>query len=194
MGEDTCPETLLFDLERLARFRQDAQEAITLAAILVTFGQAASSFKSDAGDQAYLQNVVTGIVTQSAIDTSPKGVEIIADGIQAALLLSNMPGETKERLRNNIIAAAKPGGPVYKLMSKRVRSAYLSVVKSGTIEESVGTRTIKDVLPRIKASAMKLRQLAIINRTTHITHYNRIIRKETKSCLPALLQAQLSLV
>ena len=105
----TCPETLLFDLGRLTQYKQEVKEATTLAAILVTFGQAAASFKSDAGGLTYLQNVAAKIVAQSDIDVSESGVEKIARGIEDAMLLINMPEETRKRLYTNIIAATKPG-------------------------------------------------------------------------------------
>ena len=155
---DLCPETLLFDVHRLAQLQQDFRAQNQAAALLTT----AIHWSNKADHKAIM-----------ALD------EVTLDALEPIVKKS-------EGAMTALRKCMEPNDPVHMLFGLRLRAVWAKLMRDGKITtECAFLRCIKPLFPKIDKAANRLLMLANLNRTVHLPTYNKLIREQAVALISA---------
>jgi hypothetical protein len=178
---ENSPETLLFDVHRLALLQAEFEYIVMAISMLITaenFLMGSSSRAITATDAVVLEHVAMQFVSESrrSIDVD----ETVSD-LCRTLERSSLSEEMKTKMPVVLLQCAMSTDTVYQIVRKRIRNLFLRIVKEGKVPENIGlTRKSAVMVPRIDKASTKLRNVANLNRNVHVNRYNLIILEEAQ--------------
>jgi hypothetical protein len=166
---EVSPETLLFDVHRLAMLQREFQLLVTSSTVLVSLGHFLKGGEEDVvariGEEilAPLQDLDTG-----------RMLEAIED------VMGHLPVDRRASAMNVATQCTSPADSVQKLIARRMRTIVAGVMREGqgrVLHETRFLQAAKPLFGRIERLATKLMALANLNRTVHLPTYNKLIGK-----------------
>ena len=173
-----APETLSFDVHRLASFEAEFRYCVLAATILLT----AANHITKAGGQAHLN-----AIAEHFLKESPGSSNMLMTPAQIKEVLLSHPHADMDAmvltLSKAFIQCAKPEDAVHQLMKQRMRALLVALAHQDintapqhTITTSIATLGAARLMwPRIRNMTSKLQKVANLNRRVHGELYNTII-------------------
>ena len=164
---EVTPETLLFDVHRLAFLQREFQFLVAASTMLVS---AANYLKDDA--------VVARIGEEILAPLHEMDYERVMEEISAVLV--DLPVERKQSVMHILTQCTSPADIVHKVITIRMRTLVGGIMSSGQARVLHETRFIQPAKPlfaRIQKLSTKLMSLANLNRTVRLPTYNMLIGK-----------------
>ena len=155
---DTLPETLSMDVHRLQTMQTEFNyltAATTTVAVVI----------SETRPTMQVIGNVSEILAE-AVDMDA-AVESIAE--------RHIPEPLRAKTRKAIEHCLAPTSPARKLIHLRLRKALRHMVLNKTAPPADIKREVRLLLPRLERLARKLTRLCELNRTVHLSTYNRLI-------------------
>jgi len=175
LKSDFCPETLLFDVHRLAQMQREFQYIVTAATILVTATHGISATKN-VTDMQVLAGISEIFVPESKLDVD---VEQTIIDIEKALERTTLSSENRLALVRALKQCAAPTDAVHQLLALRIKTFWSRIMKDGKVPVDLKfINSARALVPRIEKAAMKLMSLSNLNRTVHLPTYNKLIGEE----------------
>jgi hypothetical protein len=166
---EVSPETLLFDVHRLAMLQREFQLLAMSTTVLVTL---AHYLKGDGED--LIPRIGEEVLKPlQELDTG-RMAEAVGE------LLVHLPDDRRKGALNVLTQCTSPVDTVHKLIGRRMRTVIAALMSSGQTRVLHDTRSIQAAKPlfgRIQCLATKLMALANLNRTVHLPTYNKLIGK-----------------
>ena len=161
---DCVPETLLFDVHRLADFRSKFRSIVDAASLIITVTHAVKP------------GAIAGAVADlfaSDVDVPPSAASVF----DLAKRMSTAP--LPRSLEQALVNVVKPDDAVNKLVVYRVTKLLRSIVSSGggAVVPLDFIACAQKLIPRIEALGRRIYALASINRIVHTPTYNRLIEE-----------------
>jgi len=172
---DLCPETLLFDVHRLAILQREFQYIVTSATILVTATHGLGATKNVA-DMQLLSGISEMFVPEDKLDID---VDQTISEIGKVLERSTLSREGRQSLIRALTQCSVPSDAVHQLLALRMRTFWGRIMKDGKVPVDLKfINASRALIPRIEKAATKLMSLANLNRTVHLPTYNKLIGEE----------------
>jgi hypothetical protein len=166
---EVSPETLLFDVHRLAMLQREFQLLVMSTTVLITLAHYLK------GDEAELVPRIGEEILKPLQDLDTKRMaEAIGE------LLVHLPDDRRKGALNVVTQCTSPADMIHKLLGRRMRTVVAAVMLSGQGRVLHDTRFLQAATPlfgRIERLATKLMALANLNRTVHLPTYNKLIGK-----------------
>lgn len=170
---DMVPETLLFDVHRLASYQVEFHFLVTVTTMLVS---AAHYLGPNA---AIVARIGEEIIAPLRDQDQGRMLEAISGMLDQAAL----PVGCKEGVMHIVTQSSSPTDMVHKLMATRMKILVTSMVSSGNsrmLHEMRFMQAARPLFARIEQFADKLRSLTNMNRTVHLPTYNLLIGKAAR--------------
>jgi T-complex protein 11 len=169
---EAYPETLRFDVHRLAVLQAEFKYIALASAMLVTVGNRLAATRNPADAQ------ILGVIAETFVPDARTVIDVeqtVAD-IGKALEGSSLTPEAQDALVRQLLQCAKPTDAVNQLLTQRTRAFWSRIDQDGQVPADVQFMSAaKGLVPRIGKAASKLSGVAKLNRSVHVLHYNRII-------------------
>jgi hypothetical protein len=157
---ETCPETLLLDVDHIQRFQEELHYIVTSATVLIR-----------AGHVAGMNDNLMVLSSQLA-----QKVDIYE---AASATLKNV--DVKAILRQ----ASDKEDPVYKLMGCRIRTQFTKVLNGMTTDPSAFPVVLREIFPLIAKSASEIKRVADVCKLVHGSTFDVIIGQHIKKRKPS---------
>lgn len=168
--EDKCPETLLFDVHRLAMLQQEFQYIVKSTIIILLVTQSITSTKN-VSDLELLSNI-------NDLFANEIKLENVDFEINEILKLSTLTKENIMILINSYNNSTSPTDKLYKLIYFKIINIFRYFIIHGTIPMNT-VKAIEKIIPLIIKTSTKILSLANLNRTVHQLTYNKLIKDES---------------
>jgi hypothetical protein len=163
---DMLPETLLFDLHRLAHLQVEFQLLTTASTMLIS----AANYLNTEGA------VVARIGEEIFAPLQEMDMGRVMDSISG--VLEHLPTARKQGVTHVLMQCSSPADMVHKIMARRMRTLLACIMQTGQTRVLQDTRFMQAARPmfvRIEQLATKLTSLSNLNRTVHLPTYNKLI-------------------
>ena len=166
---EVSPETLLFDVHRLAMLQREFQLLAMSTTVLITLAH-------------YLKGDELELVPRIGEEILKPLQELDTGRMAEAVgeLLVHLPDDRRKGALNVLTQCTSPVDMVHKIVGRRMRTVVAALMSSGQSRVLHDTRSIQAAKPlfgRIERLATKLMALANLNRTVHLPTYNKLIGK-----------------
>ena len=165
---ETCPETLLLDVNRLSLYRQEYEYIITSTTIIAILSHAIIT--NNIVDSQLLTNIIEYFKPETKLKINLN--QTITD-ITTFLEESSLNQSNKEiilRILKNL--ENYTSSDVYKIIDKRVKTLCKEIMKTGKVPDNINVA--RHLLPRIEKLILKLLSLTKINWLVHLPVYNKL--------------------
>lgn len=170
---DMCPETLLFDVHRLAMLQREFQYIVTSVTMCITV-MAKIKTTRKTSDLNVLPKITNLFTSKEILEINSE--QTIVD-INEILKESSLSQEDKQTLYKSLNQCMSPTDAVNQLMSQRIIKTIQYIMKNNDFPNDINYA--KDFMPMIYRLSTKIMSLANLNRTVHLPTYNKLIGEET---------------
>ena len=192
--KDTCPETLLLDMQDLIKMQEEFTRQVTIASIIVCMGSRFGEVRIP-NPTVLIDNICEALVRmESTFDTFSSMIEVVREELDK---IPHMVYGDKDTLCVVLAASNNKSRPIPKLMSARLRGVLSAALQGDNLDMSnnkdVSTLCEKLKLPRVVLLVVrktfklgtKFKSIMDLNIKVHADIYNKIIGEECAAKAPA---------
>jgi hypothetical protein len=192
--KDTCPETLLLDMQDLIKMQEEFTRQVTIASIIVCMGSRFGEVRIP-NPTVLIDNICEALVRmESTFDTFSSMIEVVREELDK---IPDMVYGDKDTLCLVLANSNKKSRPIPKLMTTRLRAVLSAALQGDNLDMSnnkdVSTLCEKLKLPRVVLLVVrktfklgtKLKSIMDLNIKVHADIYNKIIGEECAAKAPA---------
>jgi hypothetical protein len=167
---EMCPETLLFDVDRLSMIQQEFQYIITSITIMV-------KVKHIITDLQVLTNITELFTPETKLEIN---LEQTILEIDKAIQHTTLTPNNRETLLKNLKESTSSTDAVRKIIFQRIKNIWEKIMKdSSSLHDINIINSVRAFIPRIEKAVTKLISLTNLNRTVHLLIYNKLIEEES---------------
>jgi len=183
---DTCPETLLFDVHRIATLQTEFQSLATVITIHITAQHGLLATKSPV-DKQVAEKVAECLVAQPVcIDLEP-----LMGTLGQILGASTLSAEQRQTLVRSLMQCSSPTDAVHALIAQRLRNVVSGYMQSGSFTSQAKiVGNFRAFAPQIEKLATRIVSISNLNRVVHLSAYNKLIGEEALGCKAGLAETE----